>query len=108
MAPNEKHHEADGGHPPMPNIVIRSPSMSTPKLFQSGAFRKASLLKEDSPPTVSEDSSLEPPRFQEMSYKACVAGVHDLLEVSRGLGWSIVLSGKWMEFMVLFPIPNRS
>jgi len=100
-------HERVNNHrneqPPVPNIMIRSSSMSTPKLFQSGNFQKETGVKEPSQLAASEDSNVgegdRAPTFHEMLHKACTARIHDSLEFSCGLGWTTVLSWKMMEFI---------
>ncbi|KAJ4291263.1 hypothetical protein N0V88_006264 [Collariella sp. IMI 366227] len=83
----------------IPNIMIRSPSASTPKLFQQSSF----LSNGPQPSTTtsssssSSDSSTNIPSFQEMMHKAHVALIHDSLEYGGGLSWSSVLAWKIME-----------
>ncbi|KAK5662491.1 hypothetical protein OQA88_8403 [Cercophora sp. LCS_1] len=102
IAPDEKEH-GRGQQPPVPNIMIRSSSMSTPKLFQGSAFRKNSAPTEASQPAAYEDSNARGPEkpltFHEMLHRAHTARIHDSLEFSCGLGWSTVLSWKIMEFI---------
>ncbi|KAK4236392.1 hypothetical protein C8A03DRAFT_16973 [Achaetomium macrosporum] len=81
--------------PPVPNIMVRSPSASTPKLFQQsgpGDPSNASSAAQDAAPS-------SPPTFKEMMHKAHVALIHDSLEYGGGLSWSSVLAWKMMEYL---------
>ncbi|KAK3385881.1 hypothetical protein B0H63DRAFT_473773 [Podospora didyma] len=86
---------------PIPGIVVRSPSSSTPKLFQNVDFPSP----QDEKPAVSEDSNddeggNEPPlSFHEMMHKAHTARIHDSLMFECGLGWTTVLGWKMMEYL---------
>ncbi|KAK0649851.1 hypothetical protein B0T16DRAFT_445504 [Cercophora newfieldiana] len=92
--------------PPIPGIVVRSSSMSTPKMFQGVSFQDAADKKETSDnAAASEDSNLEDGEgerrltFREMLRKAETARIHDSLDFKCGLGWGTVLTWKIMEFI---------
>jgi uncharacterized protein (DUF2235 family) len=90
----------DGAEPPpVPNIMVRSPSVSTPKLFQqsgsSDPSNASSSSQNPAPP--------RPPTFREMMHKAHVARIHDSLEFGGGLSWSSVMAWKMMEWVLLPP-----
>ncbi|KAL2192550.1 hypothetical protein P885DRAFT_47384 [Corynascus similis CBS 632.67] len=89
-------------NPPIPNIVVRSPSASTPKLFQRAGLRRNSNADNtvaSSTSSSSGDSDAPPPTFKEMMHRAHVARIHDSLEFGGGLGWSSVLAWKIMEYL---------
>ncbi|KAK4441983.1 hypothetical protein QBC34DRAFT_456886 [Podospora aff. communis PSN243] len=89
--------------PPVPGIVVRSSSMSTPKMFQGVSFQDPAYSKESDQAAVSEDSKsgegARPLTFREMLQKAETARIHDSLKFDCGLGWGTVLSWKMMEFI---------
>jgi hypothetical protein len=84
-------------HPPIPNIMIRTPSTSTPKLFQQSSFNQRSNATTTSASSSSSESSAAPPTFKELMHKAHVALIHDSLQFGGGLSWSSVLAWKIME-----------
>jgi uncharacterized protein (DUF2235 family) len=87
-------------HPPIPNIMVRSPSTSTPKLFQRSGFNGASNNNTTTSSSSSSDqSSTNPPTFKEMMHKAHTALIHDSLQYGGGLSWSSVLAWKVMEYV---------
>jgi hypothetical protein len=96
---------SDSQRPPIPGIMVRSSSMSTPKMFQGVSFQDPSYSKESEQPAVSEDSKSgggdgeRRLTFREMLQKAETARIHDSLEFDCGLGWGTVLSWKMMEFI---------
>ncbi|KAK4156009.1 hypothetical protein C8A00DRAFT_31173 [Chaetomidium leptoderma] len=87
----------------IPNIMVRSPSTSTPKMFQQARFASnpsASPTTSTSSSSSSDSSANEPPpTFQEMMHKAHGARIHDSLEYGGGLSWSAVLAWKVMEYL---------
>lgn len=93
--------------PAIPNIVVRSPSTSTPKLFQRAGFGgKKTNAATNSPTTSSSSSSSsssnsagDPRTFEETMHRAQVARIHDCLEFGGGLGWTSVLGWKFMEYV---------
>jgi len=93
----------DSERPPIPGIVVRSSSMSTPKMFQGASSPNPSHNKESDQAAVSEHSSPGDPErqltFREMLDKADTARIHDSLHFDCGLGWGTVLSWKLMEFI---------
>ncbi|KAK3896483.1 hypothetical protein C8A05DRAFT_48459 [Staphylotrichum tortipilum] len=88
-------------HPPIPNIMVRSPSTITPKLFPQESFNDTpNPNATSSSSTSSSDSSSNPlPTFQEMMHRAHTALIHDSLEYGGGLSWSSVLAWKIMEYL---------
>ncbi|KAK0729633.1 hypothetical protein B0H67DRAFT_479422 [Lasiosphaeris hirsuta] len=88
---------------PIPNIMVRSPSTSTPKMFQNASFQQKSEFKEPFRPAASEDSSQgdseHSPTFREMLHRAHTSRIHDSLDFDCGLGWSAVLAWKMMEYI---------
>ncbi|KAK3293121.1 uncharacterized protein B0H64DRAFT_206266 [Chaetomium fimeti] len=87
------------GHPPIPNIMVRSPSTATPKLFQRAGFNQEPNTPTTSSSGSSSDSSASPPTFKEMMHKAHTALIHDSLEFGGGLSWSAVAAWKVMEYL---------
>ncbi|KAL2168167.1 hypothetical protein VTG60DRAFT_335 [Thermothelomyces hinnuleus] len=87
--------------PPIPDIVVRSPNTSTPKLFQRAGFGKNTKTATNSSSNSSSSSSAaEPPlTFKEMMHRAHVARIHDCLKFGGGLSWSSVLAWKVMEYL---------
>ncbi|KXX80203.1 hypothetical protein MMYC01_204251 [Madurella mycetomatis] len=75
---------------PIPNIMVRSSSASTPKLFQDSSFGQStgSSTQNDSPPT-----------FKDMMHRAHCARIHDSLEFDCGLSWGSVMVWKMMEYL---------
>lgn len=86
-------------HPPIPNIMVRSPSTITPKLVQQSSFNDTSNANATSSSSSSSSGSSNnsPPTFHEMMHRAHTALIHDSLEFGGGLGWSSVLAWKIME-----------
>ncbi|KAK4141917.1 uncharacterized protein C8A04DRAFT_13695 [Dichotomopilus funicola] len=87
---------------PIPNIMVRSPSTSTPKLFQrarAGAPATAITTTSSSSSTSSSSDATNPPSFREMMHKAHTALIHDSLEFGGGLSWSAVAAWKVMEYL---------
>lgn len=94
VAPNEGERGASGGAeaPPIPNIMIRSDSTSTPTLLQQPSWNSASNNNNSQSQTTST-----PETFKEMMHKAHAALIHDSLEFGGGLSWSSVMAWKIME-----------
>ncbi|KAK4038081.1 hypothetical protein C8A01DRAFT_17789 [Parachaetomium inaequale] len=91
---------APAGHPPIPNIMVRSPSTTTPKLFQRSGFNNEASNNTTTPSSSSSSqSSTNPPTFKEMMHKAHTALIHDSLKYGGGLSWSSVLAWKVMEYL---------
>ncbi|KAL2163208.1 hypothetical protein VTH06DRAFT_5264 [Thermothelomyces fergusii] len=90
---------------PIPDIVIRSPTTSTPKLFQRAGFggKNTNPATNSSSTTTSSTSSISAGEryqsFREIMHRAHVARIHDCLEFGGGLGWSSVLGWKVMEYL---------
>jgi uncharacterized protein (DUF2235 family) len=89
--------EAPAGQPPIPNIMVRSPSTATPKLFQRSGSTQEANTTTTSGSSSSGESSASPPTFKEMMHKAHTALIHDSLEFGGGLSWSAVAAWKVME-----------
>lgn len=89
--------EAPAGQPPIPNIMVRSPSTATPKLFQRSGFNQEANTATTSSSSSSDESSAQLPTFKEMMHKAHTALIHDSLEFGGGLSWSAVAAWKIME-----------
>ena len=83
--------------PPIPNIMVRSPSIATPKLFQQSSFSDSAAAPAGSGSGSENSSSDEPLTFTDMMHKAHAALIHDSLEYGGGLSWSAVLAWKVME-----------
>lgn len=93
VPPNEPH-AGDGDVPrPIPNIMVRSSSASTPKLFQQSTFGGDQSAGSGS--QSNQHHSL--PSFKEMMHKAHCARIHDSLEFDCGLSWGSVMAWKIME-----------
>ncbi|KAK4209571.1 hypothetical protein QBC37DRAFT_430234 [Rhypophila decipiens] len=85
---------------PVPDIMIRAPSSSTPKLFQNATFSHDEKANSDK--NVRRKSESEPPlSFKDMMHQCHCARIHDSLSYECGLGWSTVLGWKVMEFLPL-------
>ena len=91
--PEEKAEE----RPPVPGIVLRTSSMSTPKPVKQPSFSDPS----DSSRANGHDEKAEPhgwsETFHDMMHKAHVALIHDSLEFDCGLSKGSVLAWKIME-----------
>jgi hypothetical protein len=83
--------------------MIRTPSTSTPKLFQQSSCNQPSNATTTSASSSSSESSAPPPTFKELMHKAHVALIHDSLEFGGGLSWSSVLAWKVMEYVHTLP-----
>ncbi|KAK3940861.1 hypothetical protein QBC46DRAFT_112348 [Diplogelasinospora grovesii] len=91
---------------PVPGIMVRTPSMSTPKMLNDPKFQEQFSEKKPDTHDASEKESKEENAkeerqltFKEMMHKAHVALIHDSLMFDCGLGWSTVLAWKLMEYM---------
>jgi uncharacterized protein (DUF2235 family) len=79
----------------VPNIIVRSPTTSSPILLQSGeSSREASPTKADN-----ENGTESHQTFKEMMHKASTARIHDSLEFGGGLPPTSVLAWKIMEYV---------
>lgn len=87
----------------VPNIMVRAPSSSTPKLFQSGMSNHSEkATSEKTGGNMSGESESEAPlSFNDMMHRCHCARIHDSLAFDCGLGWSTVLGWKMMEFLPL-------
>lgn len=98
------------GQFPIPDIVVRSPSSLTPKLFQQSSFSQHSnpdaATTNQNTADASQSAADTLPTFQEIMHRAHIALIHDSLQYGRGLGWSSVLGWKIMECVHL-PPPSR-
>lgn len=101
-------HETSGEpNPPIPNIMIRSSSMSTPKLFQQSSFKDSfsqanggsSGAKRSGEKEGDCSGQQKPSSFREMMHKAHTARIHDSLEFDCGLSKTSVLAWKIMEYL---------
>jgi uncharacterized protein (DUF2235 family) len=101
--------------PPIPNIMVRRATSSTPKLFQHISLNGPSNSTTTSTSSSSQSSS-SPPTFKDMMHKAHTAPIHDSLKFGGGLPHTSVLAWKVMEYvfsspshhcpvMFYFPIP---
>jgi len=84
--------------PPVPNIMVRSPSNGIGKLFQRSNSNNTSTSTSSS----SSQSSRGPPTFREMMHQAHTALIHDSLKFNGGLPHTSVLAWKVMECVLLF------
>ncbi len=102
---------AAAGQLPIPDIMVRSPSSLTPKLFQQSSFSQHSnpdaATTNQGTAGASESAADTLPTFQEMMHRAHIALIHDSLKYGGGLGWSSVLGWKIMECVIslLLPFP---
>jgi uncharacterized protein (DUF2235 family) len=88
------------GHPSIPNIMIRTPSAGTPKLFQGSKFSDSLDPNEGATTSHNNQSAGDqhrPLSFKEMMHKAHCARIHDSLEFDCGLSWGSVMAWKIME-----------
>ncbi len=94
------HHEEQ---PPIPGIILRTPSASTPRLFQNASFQSHPTFRSPSQPDTapSSASTIPPPpqTFTEMMQSACAARIHDSLKFDCGLGFSTVFTWRMMEYI---------
>ncbi|KAL2260216.1 hypothetical protein VTK26DRAFT_5854 [Humicola hyalothermophila] len=77
---------------PIPDIMVRSDSGSTPKLLQEASWNTTVVANTSAGQTISA-----PETFRDMMDKAHTARIHDSLEFGGGLSWSAVLAWKIME-----------
>jgi uncharacterized protein (DUF2235 family) len=84
--------------PPIPNIMVRRATSSTPKLFQQPSFNGPSNSTTTSTSSSSQSSS-SPPTFKDMMHKAHTALIHDSLKFGGGLPHTSVLAWKIMEYV---------
>ncbi len=87
---------------PIPDILVRSPSSLTPKLFQESSNSQPSnanptATNQSTASSQSSTTNNAPLTFQEMMHRAHVAILHDSLKYGGGLSWSSVLAWKIME-----------
>ncbi|KAL1836746.1 hypothetical protein VTJ49DRAFT_4721 [Mycothermus thermophilus] len=73
--------------PPIPEIMVRSETMSSPMMLGTG------------PSSSSSSGSERQPTFREMMHKAHTARIHDSLEFGGGLPATSVLAWKIMEYL---------
>ncbi|KAL2021893.1 hypothetical protein VTK56DRAFT_6488 [Thermocarpiscus australiensis] len=95
--PDETDADAGTDHRSVPNIMVRKPSSSTPKLFQQATF--SDPFNSATASGSNNDSSNSPPTFTEIMHKAHTAQIHDSLKFGCGLSWSSVLAWKIMEYL---------
>ncbi|KAK3314385.1 hypothetical protein B0H66DRAFT_568345 [Apodospora peruviana] len=95
QSPNGTHGQDHAGPPPpVPDIMVRAPSSSTPKLFQNPTF---SHDEEKGAEPESKDE--DPLTFREIIHRCHTAKIHDSLTLDCGLGWPTVVTWKMMEFL---------
>ncbi|KAK4186267.1 hypothetical protein QBC35DRAFT_501591 [Podospora australis] len=83
----------------IPNIMVRSSSMSTPKLLQQSSFKDSFNGNASHSEGSKEKAADKPLTFREMMHRAHTARIHDSLEFDCGLSKTSVLAWKIMEYL---------
>lgn len=104
---SQNHEDVNPGNGPhgpgIPDIMVRAPSTSTPKLFQGASFQSQNGPRQDGFSPMSEkpaDEHTQPmSAFFEMINKCYTARIHDSLSFDCGLSKGSVLAWKVMEYL---------